>query len=781
MIVDQLCDEFEAEWKAGSKPGISPYLKRAPKESRSELARELILIEVEYRRKRCEPVSPQDYRRFGQGGIKLATRAIQELDGTGTASGLSRMQKSDQEKAAATAATVVQSGTRTVADNEPQGDQGHQTMRKGPSKSAKVFGRFEIVGELGTGSFGRVSKAWDPHLERHVALKTPSFGKTDEKQIARFLGEAKSAGRLKHQNIVSVLESGLVEDKHFIASELVEGEGLGDWIDGRKTAIDEAVAMTIQLADALHYAHEEGVVHRDIKPDNIMISETGCPYIMDFGLAKRADDDQHVTTEGALLGTPAYMSPEQARGETNQVGPASDQYSLAIVLYHILCGRPPFEGPAHKVVMDVAVGNVPSIRSWNRRVDRSLERVIKKAMASTPDERYGTCEEFRDALSQWQNNQSRPSRFRQTKLSKTAVRKTTKRSIILGLGLISICLLTTGGWLAWDKFFPGTESTSRNSGSDDKSDGFSNDPAFVPPVSVEGLRGNFVGFVNYKVAVPYVEQRIATRTVEREDGALEQQTYTYTVTNQRFETRTSEFQSETFPAVSLKLVDGGVGLQVENGNLNGIQDLRIDAVNFTIPNAGSTADESRSQPESRSPPPQAPNRPAAAQARNQASGSEVAPSASQSADDGAEFLAVTGDVFEQITQMYTVQVPMTVLEQVPYSDGGETKTRTIAKTVYEAQQRTRVVPGIPQERVAYLRLPTTINVVPTVYGTQFEFQGMYGKPILFRTIKSLVGAASRDQLQAPTIGPILDLTSQVPPSPMVDPSIPAPSSSAQNP
>jgi WD40 repeat protein len=261
------------------------------------------------------------------------------------------------------------------------------------------IGRFEIRAALGQGAFGRVYRAYDPVLDRQVALKVPRLppGRTD--QVERFLGEAKAAARLKHPNIVAVFESGQAGADYFIASEFVEGVPLSVRLEEGPPDFTRTARWVRDLALALAYAHGEGVVHRDIKPANVMVSRTGRPQLMDFGLAKRVGEA--AAGEGSVVGTPAYVAPEQARGDTAKVGPLSDQYSLGVVLYELLAGRRPFDGPPHLVLSLVQGRNPPAPRAVNPRVPPDLEAVCLKAMAREPRRRYPDAGELADDLRRW--------------------------------------------------------------------------------------------------------------------------------------------------------------------------------------------------------------------------------------------------------------------------------------------------------------------------------------------------------------------------------------------
>lgn len=258
-------------------------------------------------------------------------------------------------------------------------------MAKKPAK----IGRYRILGELGRGAMGVVYKASDPSLDRVVALKTILLsddmeGREDYQK--RFFLEAKAAGKLTHPNIVTTYEFGEEGDVAYMAMELLEGTDLRQCLKEGSLSTVEAVEVAAQVADGLGFAHERGVVHRDIKPGNIMLSERGQAKIMDFGIARMRSED-HKTRTGIVLGTPRFMSPEQIAGAP--VDHRSDIFSLGAVLYELLTGTPLFaaEDPAQIAHNVMNVEHVPPSRI-NPDVTSMLDFVVARALKKDPAQRY---------------------------------------------------------------------------------------------------------------------------------------------------------------------------------------------------------------------------------------------------------------------------------------------------------------------------------------------------------------------------------------------------------
>ena len=272
--------------------------------------------------------------------------------------------------------------------------------RMGANSSRFMFDDFEVLEEIGRGGMGVVYKANQLSLSRTVAIKVLLRGQSPSSaDLARFRTEAESAAKLDHPAIVPIYEVGEQHGQPFFTMKYVPGTTLTRQLAEGPITARQAASILAPICRAVHYAHQRGVLHRDLKPSNILIDEEGRPHVSDFGLAKRVEAEEHLTLSGAVLGTPSYMSPEQAAGKRGNLGPGSDVYSLGTILYQMLTGHPPFQAatPVETVLLVLEQEPLPP-RLLNPRADRELELIALKCLQKPPELRYHSAKALADDL-----------------------------------------------------------------------------------------------------------------------------------------------------------------------------------------------------------------------------------------------------------------------------------------------------------------------------------------------------------------------------------------------
>lgn len=309
-----------------------------------------------------------------------------------------------------------------------------------------AIGRFQILHEIGRGSNGVVYSAQDPVLGRELAIKAiPLTALPQYRQQIEdgFINEARAAGRLSHAHIVTIFDAGRSGDLAYIAMERLQGRDLHDVLaTGQKMTLKQVVSLMTRVADAVHYAHKRGLVHRDIKPSNIFLLRDGKPKVLDFGVALTMADNAGKSEHRKLIGTPNYMSPEQARGQP--IDRRSDIFSLGIILYELLCGKRAFDGKnVEEILAKVVAANPTPLEKIRSDIPPELLSVVKRAMNKDIDQRYQSAGEMRNALSAFSGSVTvmQPLAASESGVPK---RRLSRRE----MALLALLALTLGG-LAW--------------------------------------------------------------------------------------------------------------------------------------------------------------------------------------------------------------------------------------------------------------------------------------------------------------------------------------------
>jgi serine/threonine protein kinase/formylglycine-generating enzyme required for sulfatase activity len=303
---------------------------------------------------------------------------------------------------------------RSDSEDRTVASQAGLTLRPSGAEATlgETIGRYEVISVLGEGAFGKVLLCRDTQLDRAIALKiAKSIVAEDAHQVDRFLREAKSAALLRHPNIIPVFEYGTVDSTHYIAYQFIEGQTLKSWFQTHQDApLETRMEVLAKVADALDYAHQNGIIHRDIKPDNILVDASNVPHIADFGCARMENHQGTQTIDGSLMGTPAYMSPEQATGKGNAADGRSDLWSVGIMLYEQLFGCRPFKGNITELIFKVQSEDITVPKDVAKGIPKDLVTICMRCLVRELDQRLSSCGELAGELRRWQAGEPIQSR-----------------------------------------------------------------------------------------------------------------------------------------------------------------------------------------------------------------------------------------------------------------------------------------------------------------------------------------------------------------------------------
>ncbi|GAB4138807.1 MAG: hypothetical protein Tsb009_07270 [Planctomycetaceae bacterium] len=393
LQIEKICQQFEQALRDNHSPRIEDILEEHSDIPCEPLLRELLLLEIEQAVESGRAVNPVECRsRFPnhQAVVNDVCAQIDQLQHTATLI----------EKDSA-------STPETQSEMETLPNMSVSQLKSELPENIRYFGKYELLKVINKGGMGIVYQARQLNLGRIVAVKSILSGVlATENDVARFRIEAQAAAKLDHPGIVPIFEIGEHNGLHYFSMAYIDGPSLAKLITNGPLAPNHAARIMQKVAEAVQYAHEHQVIHRDIKPANILMVTNEEPRVTDFGLAKHLDADHSLSGTGQVLGTPGYMSPEQAAGSSAKIGPATDIYSLGATLYALITGQPPFQSDSIlKTIQQVQEKTPVSPRELNPAIDKDLETICLHALEKEPERRYASAKELADDLMRWQNRE----------------------------------------------------------------------------------------------------------------------------------------------------------------------------------------------------------------------------------------------------------------------------------------------------------------------------------------------------------------------------------------
>jgi tetratricopeptide (TPR) repeat protein/tRNA A-37 threonylcarbamoyl transferase component Bud32 len=380
-LVEMIKHDLEQHWQRGRQPVLEAYLRLYPElGTAGTVPAELIAAEVRLRKQFGKPVDWKQLARRFPGRLEELQRLVSAAP--------------EPQRESVTAESTLNQPPTAAAPAVPE-----------------HFGRFRILQQLGRGGMGTVYLAEDTMLKRRVALKVPHLRLEENPEfLERFYREGRAAAAIEHPNICRVHDVGKIGDLHFLCMSYVRGQSLAQHRLARQPLPPgEAVGLVIKMAAALQQAHDRNVIHRDLKPQNVMIDERGEPVIMDFGLAGHlSQDEERLTRAGMVMGTPAYMPPEQVAGKVEELGRACDIYSLGVILYELLTGRVPFKGTRTQLIGQILYVEPEPPSKLRPELGSELDAICRRALAKKPEDRFSSMQGFAVALETYHSKAAAP-------------------------------------------------------------------------------------------------------------------------------------------------------------------------------------------------------------------------------------------------------------------------------------------------------------------------------------------------------------------------------------